>query len=58
MWQPTKLELERLDKAIRLQDRGVELYPRELSAATRSLTPSLYSWMPKLSQRRKTAATP
>ena len=27
MWQPTKLELERLDKAKRLQALGVELYP-------------------------------
>ena len=27
MWQPSKLELERLDKAERLQDRGLELYP-------------------------------
>ena len=27
MWQPSKLELERLEKATRLQDRGVELYP-------------------------------
>ena len=27
MWQPSKLELERLEKAERLQDRGVVLYP-------------------------------
>ncbi|MYD10122.1 MAG: lysine--tRNA ligase [Chloroflexi bacterium] len=27
MWQPTKLELERLDKAERLRAMGVELYP-------------------------------
>ena len=27
MWQPTKLELERLDKAERLRGMGVELYP-------------------------------
>ena len=27
MWQPTKLELERLEKAARLQDKGLELYP-------------------------------
>ena len=27
MWQPTKLELERLEKAERLQGMGVELYP-------------------------------
>ena len=27
MWQPGKLELERLDKAERLRERGVELYP-------------------------------
>ena len=27
MWQPTKLELERLEKAQRLQAQGVELYP-------------------------------
>ena len=27
MWQPTKLELERLEKAERLQAKGVELYP-------------------------------
>ena len=27
MWQPSKLELERLEKAERLQDRGLELYP-------------------------------
>ena len=27
MWQPTKLELERLEKAERLQAMGVELYP-------------------------------
>ena len=30
MWQPSKLELERLDKATRLQDRGVELYPARI----------------------------
>lgn len=28
MWQPNKLEQERLDKAARLQELGVELYPR------------------------------
>ncbi len=27
MWQPGKLELDRLDKAERLQERGLELYP-------------------------------
>ena len=27
MWQPSKLELERLDKARRLQEKGIELYP-------------------------------
>ena len=27
MWQPNKLELERLEKAERLQDKGVVLYP-------------------------------
>ncbi len=27
MWQPSKLELERLEKAERLQDRDLELYP-------------------------------
>ena len=31
MWQPTKLELERLEKAERLQDRGVELYPARIT---------------------------
>lgn len=28
MWQPSKLEKERLDKAEELQRRGIELYPR------------------------------
>lgn len=28
MWQPNKLEQERLDKAERLQEMGIELYPR------------------------------
>lgn len=28
MWQPTRLEEERLEKARRLEERGVELYPR------------------------------
>src|SRR3970040_1379711 len=27
-WQPNKLEQERLDKAGRLQEQGIELYPR------------------------------
>ena len=27
MWQPSKLELERLEKAERLQEQGLELYP-------------------------------
>jgi lysyl-tRNA synthetase class 2 len=30
MWQPTKLELERLEKAELLQDKGVELYPARI----------------------------
>ena len=30
MWQPSKLELERLEKAERLQDKGVELYPARI----------------------------
>ena len=30
MWQPTKLEIERLEKATRLQDKGVELYPARI----------------------------
>lgn len=30
MWQPTKLEQERLDKAQRLTELGVELYPRRV----------------------------
>ena len=30
MWQPSKLELERLEKAMRLQDRAVELYPARI----------------------------
>jgi lysyl-tRNA synthetase class 2 len=28
MWQPTRLEEERLEKARRLEERGVDLYPR------------------------------
>ena len=35
MWQPTKLELERLEKAERLQDRGVELYPARIKRSHR-----------------------
>ncbi len=30
MWQPTKLETERLEKATRLQEKGVELYPARI----------------------------
>ncbi|MCA9894384.1 MAG: lysine--tRNA ligase [Anaerolineae bacterium] len=30
MWQPNKLEQERLDKAERLRERGVDLYPRRV----------------------------
>ena len=30
MWQPTKLEQERLEKAEKLKERGVELYPRRV----------------------------
>ena len=30
MWQPSKLELERLEKAERLQDKGFELYPARI----------------------------
>ncbi|MYE26512.1 MAG: lysine--tRNA ligase [Chloroflexi bacterium] len=30
MWQPSKLELERLEKAERLQDQGLELYPARI----------------------------
>ena len=30
MWQPTKLELERVEKAKRLQDKGFELYPARI----------------------------
>jgi len=35
MWQPTKLELERLHKAQRLQTRGVELYPARIERTHR-----------------------
>ncbi len=35
MWQPTKLELERLEKAERLQDRGIELYPARVERSHR-----------------------
>lgn len=35
MWQPTKLELERLQKAQRLQTRGVELYPARIERTQR-----------------------
>jgi lysyl-tRNA synthetase class 2 len=31
MWQPTKLEQERLDKARELEARGVDLYPRRVT---------------------------
>ncbi len=27
MWQPNKLELERLEKAARLEEKGIALYP-------------------------------
>ncbi len=35
MWQPTKLELERLEKAERLQGQGVELYPARANRSHR-----------------------
>ncbi len=35
MWQPSKLELERLEKAERLQDQGVELYPGRVNRTHR-----------------------
>lgn len=35
MWQPTKLELERLGKAERLQDQAVELYPARIKRTHR-----------------------
>ena len=35
MWQPSKLELERLEKAGRLQDLGVELYPARIERGHR-----------------------
>ena len=35
MWQPTKLELERLEKAERLQAMGVELYPARAGSSHR-----------------------
>ena len=35
MWQPTKLELERLDKAERLLAQGVELYPARVDRSHR-----------------------
>ncbi len=35
MWQPSKLELERLDKAQRLRDKGVEMYPARVCRSHR-----------------------
>ena len=35
MWQPSKLELERLDKAQRLQAKGYELYPARIERTHR-----------------------
>ena len=35
MWQPTKLELERLEKAQRLQAKGYELYPARIERTHR-----------------------
>jgi len=35
MWQPTKLELERLEKAERLREKGVELYPARIERTHR-----------------------
>ena len=35
MWQPTKLELERLQKAQRLEAKGLELYPARIERTHR-----------------------
>ena len=35
MWQPSKLEIERLEKAERLQDKGLELYPARVERSHR-----------------------
>ena len=46
MWQPNKLELERLEKAARLEEKGVALYPPR-AARTHTVAAAIDAWQQK-----------
>ena len=43
MWQPNKLELERLEKAARLEEKGVALYPPR-TTRTHTIAAAIQAW--------------
>ena len=43
MWQPNKLEIERLEKAARLEDQGVALYPPRV-ARSHTIAAAIQAW--------------
>ena len=43
MWQPNKLELERLEKAARLEEKGIALYPPR-AARTHTIAAAVGAW--------------
>ena len=46
MWQPNKLELERLEKAARLEEKGIALYPPR-AARTHTIAAAIGAWQQK-----------
>ena len=46
MWQPNKLELERLEKAARLEEKGIALYPPR-AARTHTIAAAIHAWQRK-----------
>ena len=46
MWQPNKLELGRLEKAARLEERGIALYPPR-AARTHTIAAAIGAWRQK-----------
>ena len=46
MWQPNKLEMERLEKAARLEDQGLALYPPRV-ARSHTIAAAIQAWRQK-----------
>ena len=56
MWQPNKLELERLEKAARLEEKGIALYPPGV-ARTHTIAAAIQAWQQKEREKQSRLAT-